>query len=164
MTCRPVGKECQAIGARLPLTVDWTEVCANRWTAGEVRAQDEVIRPEASNGAQYRIVDAEDAGQSASEEPAWAVNETIGTTYPDGTVLWTAEAISNDSLARTIVTSTWDVVDGITIDDENFQSANGEQKTWAYFRGSVAGKYMLRNRVVFSDGVEDVAEIQLQIK
>jgi hypothetical protein len=164
MACRTLGKECQAIGARLPLTVDWTDVCANRWASGEVRGQDEVIRPESSNGAQYRIANLADAGQSSAEEPAWAVNETLGTVYLDGTILWTAEAISNASLDRVIVTSSWEVEDGITIDDENFQSTNGEQKTWAYFRGSVAGKYMLRNRVIFSDGVEDVAEIQLQIK
>lgn len=166
MACRPVLTFCQRAGAKRPIVFDWTAACADFWRAGEVRAEDEVIRPSSPNGFQYRVTT---AGQSGSEEPAFpsgsgSDTETAGTTYKDGSLVLTAEPLGNESLERTISDSEWEVPVGLTASDEQTQVTNGEQKTWAYLLGDSKGTYTVRNVVTFSDGEVDVGVVKIKVE
>ncbi len=168
--CRPLVVFCQKTGARIEIVFDWTPACTKFWrggeeqTHGEVVALNEVIRPTTSNGYQYRYTRAGLTNGVAEPPFADGTVEVVGATYKDGSAILTAEFVTNESLYRTIIVSEWDEVTDLTIDGDDFQQSNGEQKSWAYAGGDVPGTYRVRNRVTFSDGKIDVAEASLVIE
>lgn len=67
------------------------------------------VQPALANGFQYQ---ATIEGTSATREPRWP--EVAGQTVRDGSVTWTAEAVSGSSLERTLSSVAWDA-GGITL-------------------------------------------------
>lgn len=160
MTCRTIETHCQHEDARLPIAFNWSQSCAYIRAAAEVYALGEVVRPEVANGFEY-ICTTE--GQTHQEiEPAWKL--AIGKTVKDGSVVWTCQAISIASLKKTIVTSAWSAETALVVDEPSVVDADGEEKTQAFVSGGVAGEtYLVSNTVVFSDGSEDVGQVNIEV-
>lgn len=147
------------VGERKPYGFDLTKFCANYFRPGEVHALTEVVRPrevedggKGPTGLQYRVTT---AGQCVDREPVWPT--TAAETVVCGTVTFTAEAISNTSLKKTISASTWTGPATITIDDEATETSDGEQKTAAFIEATEAFTEPVEvvNHVTFSDGHEE---------
>ncbi len=121
---------------------------ARVWAAGGVYADDVCVRPSLPTGLQYRS----GGGNAGSTEPRWP--RTVGGTVTDGTITWTAEAISNDSLLATISSSAWAESDiAITLDDETLVNTNGQQVAAVMVAGGAVGEtYEVSNSVTLSDG------------
>lgn len=167
MACREIETKCQAAAAKLPIVFKWTPACSNLWTAGEVYGLTERVRPTSPNGFEYECTT---AGQSSGrKEPNWKGAAAVGLTIDDGSVVWTCRAISNVSLTRTLATSTWPPVTGLTITGDQMVNTLGEMLTSAFVEFSeavpVSGtKYRLQNTVTFSDGSEDVGEVDIEVE
>ena len=82
----------QRKGEAVLYTHDRTDNLAQRWEAGKVVASGYKVRPKRATGWQYTST----AGQTGAQEPRWPANS--GGTVVDGSVTWTAEAITDASL------------------------------------------------------------------
>jgi hypothetical protein len=145
--CQTVGTLCISVGEKTPRELDLADVCASTWEPGRVYENGVRVRP-ASKPSGFEYVST--AGQSAHREPKWPL--TIDASIIDGSVTWTAKAISNASLSRTIATAVWTAPVGITISNQSLINTNGAQRTKAYIQGDGAGNYEVSALVTFSDG------------
>ena len=109
----------QAVGEKIRYKIDWEDWLAMLWEHGRAYTVGEYVRPTlivsgrpmlAPNGLQYRCTT---GGGTAHAPPVWP--RTVAGTVTDGTVVWTAEAISSASLETTLSTSSWPAVTGLTL-------------------------------------------------
>lgn len=158
MGCTVVASICLRVGEREPYGVNLTKFCAVHFAAEEVYGLNEVVRPipidqggAGATGFEYKVTT---AGQAGSSEPVWPT--IVGGTVVSGSAVFTAQAISNDSLAKEIDTSTWSGPTGVTVEAASTVVLGGEQKTGAYFKATAAvRKGEIVNHVVFDDGHEE---------
>jgi hypothetical protein len=153
------------VGERKPYGFDLTKFCTNYWSPGEVYGVAEVVRPRdvddggrGPTGLEYIVTV---AGQCSDREPTWPT--TAGATVVCGTVTFQAQAISNVSLKKTIVSSTWSAPASVTADDDAVQVADGEQKTAIFIEATEAFDEAVEvvNHVTFSDGHEEDFAIKI---
>jgi len=86
--------------------IDWTIWLAQRWApAAEVQAA-YCIRPYPANGFEFICTK---AGQSGADLPEWPLK--AGATVIDGSVIWTAQETTSDSLLTTVQSATWQAQD-----------------------------------------------------
>lgn len=108
--------------AELDYAVDFESECARTWSKWTDFSQNTRIRyfgPGHGAGFQFS---ATTAGRSGGRMPAFASVSAAGQAVRDGGVVWTSEAISSDSLVRTISgTPTWAADAGITIANETIE-------------------------------------------
>lgn len=115
-------------GEALPFEFDWTHEFANRWSANRAYAASSRLRPstpELQTGFEYES----SGGQSGPNEPEWPQVE--GLPVDDGSITWTARALSNASLRERIQSATWPEVTNFTIDTETEIDEPGRQLTSA---------------------------------
>jgi hypothetical protein len=153
------------VGERKPYGVDLTKFCAHSFSPGEIDDLAEIVRPleedaggKGPTGLQYRVTT---AGQCANREPTWPT--AAAQTVTCGTVVFTAEAISNASLKKTITASAWTGPATILIEDEATETSDGEQKTAAFIEATEAFSTPIEivNHVTFSDGHEEYFAIKV---
>lgn len=158
MSCTVVATICLRIGERRPYGADLTKFCSKFYANEEVYELTEVVRPVpieqgggGATGFEYRVTT---AGQSGASEPVWPT--TNGETVTSGSVVFTTQPISNDSLSKTIDTSTWSSPTGVDIEGASTVTIDGEQKTAAYLKAvSAVRSAEVVNHVTFSDGHEE---------
>ena len=163
MSCKICGKDCKLPGDKLPIRIDLTDFCERRWdnrrSAG-IRLSGDIVRPTPPIRSGYEYL-CSASGQVGLEEPRWPV--VAGETVNDGSVEWTTQAISNDSLLKTIVTAVWNG-DGFTISDEAIVNTNGEQLVSCFIADDQAlGKYLVSVEVTFSDGHVETFGIEIKM-
>lgn len=157
MSCRIVKKVCKTEGETKPWGFDYAGYdqdsgtwgfLSRVWAPGAVYGTDETVRPSLPTGLQYVST----AGQSGAFEPRWPT--TIGGTVTDGSITWTAEAISNDSLLTTISSSDWLADDSdLTVDGEVLVNTSGAQVATVHVSGGVTGnEYEVTNTIILADG------------
>jgi len=132
---------------------------ANGWRPGQPYATGAAVLPtKAFTGLQY----SSSGGWSGPAEPRWP--GMIGDQIADGSITWTAEAVSNDSVKASIVTSEWEADDVITIDDEQIENTAGRQVVSALVGGGEEGRtYEVTNTVTLSDGAVEVSIIEVEV-
>jgi hypothetical protein len=158
MTCRKIQEECKGSAERKQRGFDLTPFCASNWNAKTFYATGDVIRVlgAAAGGEQIFTgfdYTADTDGYTGEAEPAWPAAGTV----TDGSFSWTRVDVSNDSLAREIVSVVW-IEDGdMTVDDPDIVNTEGRQQIAAYHSGGIDGqKYLVIARVTFDDGsIED---------
>jgi hypothetical protein len=149
MVCQStiVGTVCLNAGEKEPRELNLSDVCARTWQPGRVYAAAIRVRPASRpSGFEYEAT----AGQSGFREPKWPA--VLAATITDGSVTWTARAISNASLSRTITSAAWSAPAGITLSAESVVNTDGAQRITAYIQGDTAGTYAVTATVTFSDG------------
>lgn len=99
-------------GEALPFEINWTHEFANRWTANSAFAAASCVRP-SSVALQTGLEYISSGGQSGPTEPQWPTS--LGETVTDGSITWTAQALSNSSLRERIATDDWPDVANFTI-------------------------------------------------
>lgn len=160
MTCLTVPKSCQHVDARELVEFDWTTYCAAYWREAEVYSLGERVRSANAPGLEFECTT---AGQAGAREPKFRTVALDGT-IDDGSVVWTARAISDGSLARTIDSSTWEVDSPVTADNDEVDTG-AEQKTRARVYGGASGStYRVRNVVEFSDGTRGVGLADIEFE
>lgn len=138
---------CLGVGGVEPVDINLVPACATKWEPGRVYAAGIRVRPDRRPaGFEYEAT----AGQTGAREPRWPTTE--GSTIADGSITWTARAISNQSLSRTISTAAWEAPAGVTVVTSSVVNAAGAQRAIAYLQGDAAGQYNVVVTLTFSDG------------
>lgn len=129
--------------------------CANYREPNTPYSTNARVRPKKATGLQYI---ATSGGRSGAEEPRWS--ETIGQTVKDGSVTWTAEALADTSLKRTVSTVTWSADTGLTIAGQVIEDTNAK----AFISGGTLGQtYLVRAQATLSDGAKATGAFWLKI-
>jgi hypothetical protein len=159
MGCTVVGSICLRVGERQPYGVNLTKFCSVHFEAEEVVALNETVRPVpielgggGATGFEYKVTR---GGQTGAFEPNWPIE--LGETVESGSVEFTTQAVSTQSLAKSIDTSTWITPTGIDAEDSTTLELGGEVKTAVFLSATAVVKSgQVINRVTFDDGhVED---------
>jgi hypothetical protein len=156
-------KVCQGASERQDYAFNWTHEFSKRWEPVFPYATAAHIRPsslERSTGLEY----VSSGGVSGPEEPAWPTVE--GGTVVDGSITWTAAAISNSSLRHRISgTSVWTADAGITLEDEVTTDAPGLQESRIWVEGGTSGQVSTNLCVVTTDqGAKYQGELRVTIE
>lgn len=115
-----------------------------------------------TTGYQYR---ANASGWTGEVEPTWPLDTTP---VEDGSLAWVREAVSSDSLEKTISGSgnvDWDADDPMAVSNPTLTTTAGQLIISAHHEGGVAGTR--RNTwadVTFSDGTVERFQIQWKIQ
>ena len=167
MTCRKPDKACKTPGEEVTLGFDLTWFCARTWSAGSAVDPAVAVRPlplamggtVGETGYEYTTTL---GGFSGSEEPAWPSTGSV----TDGSVTWTAQAMSNASLVRAISSVTWSVEAGtVTLDNDAMVNTGGQQKIATQILGGSNGeRALVRAHVTYSDGDERDYDILVDVK
>lgn len=125
------------------------------------------VRPQAigggqpTTGYQYR---AQASGWTGESEPSWPTDTTP---VDDGSLSWVREAVSSDSLERTISSSgdvEWDADDSMSVSNSSLVTTGGQLIITAHHAGGVVGqKPRTWADVTFSDDTAERFEIQWKI-
>jgi hypothetical protein len=162
MTCVFTAEECKGTGEKVPYAFNWTLQLARKWTANTPYAADVKIRP-STEALQTGFEYSSSGGQSnGASEPRWPTR--LSGTVRDGSITWTAVALSVDSLLETIASSDWEVPTGLTGSGEVTSSTAGIQATEIVLaEGTPAAVYEVVNEIITSEGNEYQAVLELTI-
>lgn len=162
MKCLEILKRCQSVEARLDYGFDWTRTLSRRWQRDRPFDAGVVVRPEVVvTGFEY----ISSGGQSGEEEPNWP--RVLGATVVDGSITWTTQVISADSLIEEIASDTWfaSVPAGLTVEPAVPTMFPGLQMTKVILSGGEVGQmYVVENEMVTTQDYEYMARIILTIE
>lgn len=162
MSCKTrVFSSCLIAGETLPFQFDWTPEFAVYWAAVSSFPALSVARPlTGGTGLEYLS----GGGQSGEDEPTWP--DTIGGTVDDGSITWTAQALSNASLRERISTATWPAVTGFTISSVTVTDEPGRQLTTAKISAAAAisVRRNIRVELTTTQGNEYVGILRMKVE
>lgn len=155
-------KACQGDQAKLDYAFDLTERFAIPRQPNHPYAESACVRPtEGETGRQYRSSGGVTNGDDF--EPQWPAEN--GGEVVDGSLTWTAEDITFDSLRYRIDSVTWTAPDGITLSDETIIDQPALQEARVTVAGGTAGqKYRIVGVVTTTTGLEYEVRIELKVK
>jgi hypothetical protein len=132
----------------VPVRVDWHDYLINRREEGAAVAQNYVFRPPRAQatGLEYKCTTAGVTSAKPFGKITWPA---VGLTVTDGSVVWTAQAISASSLRTTISSSQWPSVTGLTLSS----SSNSDQIYTTNAAGGNSGeRYEIVHEVTLANG------------
>lgn len=134
--CLLLLKVCQKAGERQDYAFNWTREFSKRWESDFPYGAAVAVRPATgSTGFEY----VSSGGVSGSEEPVWP--DALGLTVVDGSITWTAAAISNTSLRHRIdAPAVWTADTGVTLDDQSDTDLPGLQETRIWVADGAEGQ------------------------
>lgn len=138
----------------LDYSVEFDRHCARFREPNTDYALNTRVRPKRATGLQYTGT----AGRTGTDEPRWPL--TVGGTVVDGSVTWTAEAISTSSLVRTLSSASWTPDAGITVATP---IVSGTKATALISGGTLGQAYLVRVDGTCSDGTIRSAAFWLKI-
>jgi hypothetical protein len=145
----------------VPVEVDWHDYLANVRRLGSAYQVNDLVRPlrQFATGLQYRCTVAGITSGRKYSEIRWPT--VVGGTVTDGTVTWTAEALSNGSLRSTIASNTWPAVAGLTLSG----AASLDLRYVTRVAGGVSGtSYDIKHQVTLASGEDKEAVIVLPVR
>ena len=102
---------------KLDYSVDFEAALTRFREPSTTYALNTVVRSRVAPGLEYK---ATTAGRSGTIEPRWPT--AAAGTVTDGSVVWTAQAISTNSLTSTLASAAWTVDSGLT--------SSGQAESW----------------------------------
>lgn len=144
----------------VPIEVDWHDFLARRRRAGTAYASADTIRPlrAQATGLQYRCTTAGVTSGLPTDRIRWPT--TVGATVQDGSVVWTAEAMSTTSLRTTISSDDWPAVAGLTLGAES----NSDLRYQVLVAGGTSGQsYSVKHQVTLANGEDKEAVAVLPV-
>lgn len=160
--CIATIKACQGSQSRLDYAFDLTERFSIARKPNYPFANDACVRPvEGGTGRQYRSSGGVTNGDDF--EPEWPPED--GGTVNDGSLTWTGEDITFDSLRYRIDEVEWTPPDGITLSDESIIDQAAMQEVRVTVAGGTAGrKYRIVGVVTTTTGLQYEVRIDLRVK
>lgn len=157
MTCEVIQSTCMRVGGRAPIVLDFTAVASRTWRHGALYGTGVRVRPTRYTGFEFEPTT---GGQSGLREPRWP--KVIGGTVPDGSIVWTARAVSTASLKKTLASVTWEVPSSFTVSGESIDTT--AQTATAYLEPATAGDYQVIAWATFSDAPAQVEGFAIAIE
>jgi hypothetical protein len=162
MTCVKVEEVCKAPRDIKDWGFDWSGETFRFWRAATEYDAGVHVRPTVATGFEYV---SSGAGQSnGKKEPKWPT--VLGGVVTDGSMTWTAVALSTAGLFRTLSTSIWEAEDSdITVGGTSIINTAGTQFAAVQVSGGTDGNVRdALNEVVFSDGIKLHAILRVTIE
>jgi hypothetical protein len=166
MSCKTrIFDDCILAGETLEFPINWTMEFSNRWEPNQGYAASARVRPSTLEGQTGREYESGGGQSDGDTEPDWA-SIGLGETLVDGSITWTARALSNNSLRERISSATWPDVAGFTISNEAIIDEPGGQITSAQIGAAAAlnGKRSIKVEVTTTAGNEYVGIIRLKVE
>lgn len=142
--CNIVFERCKTPGAVRIWGFVWTFEFTRRWQPNMGYPSGVAVRPNtrAQTGLEYVSSGGVSRGISARQpiekaEPQWPMS---GGTAPDGSILWTPQPISYDSLEERIQSEVWTPPSGINVDGLDHLDEPGRQISAARVSGGAKGQ------------------------
>lgn len=144
----------QRVGDTLTWFFDFAGETYRYREPGRVYATNDVVRPHIANGYEYKATTGGQTRGSADvpRTPTWPTSGTV----TDGSVVWSAQAISTDGLSRTVTSKAVTTDTGLTAVSSAIVNQAGRQGITVQLEAASAGDYDCTVRATFSDG-EDAA-------
>lgn len=152
----------QRPGDALSWFFDFSNECFRFREPGRNYTADAVVRPPVATGYEYR---ATTGGQTAGSldrptVPRWPT--TIGGTVTDGSVVWTAQALTSGGLARTVVAKSVESDGDLTVVSSTLVNQNDRQGISVLLTSAADGATLdCLVAATFSDG--EKAELALRL-
>ena len=143
-------------GETLEYEADFEEHCARYRKPNTDYSTNTIVLPRAATGFQYK---ATTGGRTAKGEPRWPL--TAAATVVDGSVTWTAEAITTGSLVRTLSSAAWSADTGITLAGA---STSGTKSNVLISGGTEGQDYDVVCTGTCSDGTYPVVSFTIKIR
>lgn len=143
----------------VPVEVDWHDYLARVRQHGTAYTVGDRVRPlrKDATGLQYNCTTA----GVTSGKPLVRWPTTIGGTVTDGTVVWTAEAVTTQSLRTTISSDDWPAVTGLTLGTES----SSDLRYQVMVGSGVSGQsYEVKHRVTLANGEDKEAVAVLPVQ
>jgi hypothetical protein len=156
MSCEIVQSECLRVGDNIPITLDFTQLAARRWRKAASFADNEVIR---GNKSGFEFA-ATTGGQTGNTEPRWP--KVLAGTVQDGSILWTAQAVSTLSLQKTLTSVAWAAPTGLTVSGQSVDVV--AQTATAYIEADTVGTYEVTATPTFSDTPATVEGFAIEVE
>lgn len=155
-------KACQGDQAKLDYAFDLTDRFAIPRQPNHPFSNGACVRPvEGGTGLQYRSNGGVTSGDEF--EPQWPAQE--GGEVIDGSLTWTGEQITFESLRYRIDSVVWTAPDGITLSDELVIDQPALQEARVTVAGGTAGeRYRIVGVVTTTTGLEHEVRIELKVK
>lgn len=160
--CIATLRVCQGAEARLDYAIDLTERFAIPRQPNFPYASGAHVRPvEGGTGWQYQSSGGVTNGDDF--EPQWPTED--GVAVADGSLIWTAEDITYDSLRYRIDEVEWTAPAAITLSDETVIDQPAMQEVRITLAGGTAGeKYRIVGLVTTTTGLIFEVRIELKVK
>lgn len=147
------------VGFKDSFGIDWEDELSIRWPApGRSIAAGVVIRPTFATGFEYRC---STAGYTGDSEPSW--QSGAGSITTDGSVSWTAQAVTNASLVSTVSSSAWAAVTGVVLTGSGVVQQQAVV-TADFSAAPSPGDYDLVNTVTLADATTRVGTWRVKIR
>lgn len=140
---------------KVPLRVDWHDYLINTRDPGKAVALNYVFRPARARatGLEYKCTTAGVTSQKAYDAIRWPL--AAAGTVTDGSVVWTAQAVSASSLRATVSSNAWTSDTGVTRSDES----TTDLIYTAYFAGGTDGeRYEIKHSITLSGTPAEIKE------
>lgn len=153
--CYALQEKCQRVGERYDYAFNWTLELSRKRQPNTPYGAGTCVRPalaEQGTGLEYESSGGVSDGR-ANARLRWP--RELGGTLVDGSITWTAVALSTASLEDQIDTSTWTSPSAITVDDEDITQTAGLQQTAAFVdsqAGEAGQTYEIVNQCVTTNG------------
>lgn len=165
MACKTkIFDDCILSGEALEFSINWTIEFANLWEPNQAYTAAVRVRPATAAGQTGFEYESSGGQSDGDTEPEWPA--VLNDTVVDGSITWTARALSNASLRERISSFTVPAVTGFTIVEGTAIDEPGRQITPAQISASAAlnGKRSIRYEVTTTDGNEYVGIIRLKVE
>jgi hypothetical protein len=147
--------EAKRVADKVPLRVDWHDYLINTREPGKAVAQNYVFRPPRSRatGLEYKCTTAGVTSQAPYDRLRWPT--AAASTITDGTVVWTAQAVSTSSLRATVSSDSWTADTGLTLSD---QSNTDLIYTTYAAAGTNGERYEVKHAITLSGSPAEIKE------
>lgn len=152
----------QRPGESLTWLFDFSAECFRFREPGRLYELNDIVRPPVATGFEYK---ATTAGQTAGSlerpaEPRWPTK--AGETVTDGSVVWTAQALTSGGLGRTVASRSVDTDADLTVVSSTIVNQNDRQAVSVQLAATVDEAVLdCLTRATFSDG--ETAELALRL-
>jgi hypothetical protein len=166
--CIETLKVCQGAEERQDYAFNVTDEFALRWQPNRAYQTGQAVRPNALPGTGFEYVaTAADSsgGMSADQEPNWT--KTVGATVVDGSITWTCQLPTYDSLRERIDSVDWDSdsdPSDLVLADQVEQDIPGLQEARIWVSGGVVGQvYNCRALITTEAGARYECRLEVTI-
>lgn len=141
--------------------IDWAGWLSNSWRPGADLPVNFRIRPAKATGYQYVC----SGGTTAFLEPVWptVLGDPVLGIVKDGSITWTCEAVTTQSLSGTVSSSVWTAEAGVTVSSPSITG----QVTTALIDTTAAlndDDYYVWNTVTLSTGEKKTGTLLLKVR
>ena len=164
--CIETLKVCQGADERQDYAFNVTDEFSLRWQANRAYQTGQVVRPNQRAGTGFEYLAATDAGggmSSGDQEPTWP--KVVGGTVVDGSITWTCQLPTYDSLRERIDSVVWDEdpeIDDLVLSDQVEQDIPGLQEARIWVSGGTLGNvYNCRALITTESGA--IYECRLEV-